>query len=243
MNTPAVSTIRPEEAAHFASLARDWWSPTGPMASLHQANPLRLRFVRDAVDAHWPQATGALRPLSGKSALDVGCGAGLVCEPLARLGADVTGIDAAEENIAVASAHAEAMELDVRYLAGELEAHDLGAFDLVTSFEVIEHVADTRAFARTLASALKEDGLLILSTPNRTLASRMVLVEAAERIGYIPRGTHDWSDFITPDELSDLLQGEGLTCSRPTGISWRPGKGLCLSDDCALNYLVTARKV
>ncbi len=141
-------TIRPEEADFFAKLARDWWNPKGPMASLHQVNPVRLAFVRDAIDAHWPEARAALKPLAGKSALDIGCGAGLLCEPLARLGAAVTGVDAAAENIAAASAHAEGMGLDIRYMAGEVAGLDIGTFDLVTSVEVIEHVADKPASCR-----------------------------------------------------------------------------------------------
>lgn len=236
-------TIRPEEAAHFSSLAREWWNAKGPMASLHQVNPVRLAYLREAMDAHWGGEIADPKPLAGKSALDVGCGAGLVCEPLARLGAKVTGVDASAENIGVASAHAEGMGLDIRYLAGELASLNLGQFDLVTSFEVIEHVADKRAFLEQLTASLKPDGLLVMSTPNRTAASRILLVEAAERVGYVPRGTHDWNDFVAPDELADLLAQAGLTMSAPRGIAWRPGKGLHLSDDMSLNYAITARKL
>lgn len=236
-------TIRPEETAHFSSLAREWWNAKGPMASLHQVNPVRLAYLRDAIDAHWGRDVPAAKPLTGKSALDVGCGAGLVCEPLARLGADVTGVDASAENIGVASAHAEGVGLDIRYMAGELASLDLGQFDLVASFEVVEHVADKRVFLDQLAASLKPDGLLIMSTPNRTAASRLLLVEAAERVGYVPRGTHDWNDFVTPDELADLLSQAGLSMNEPRGIAWRPGKGLHLSEDLSLNYAITARKL
>ena len=236
-------TIRPEETAHFSSLAREWWNAKGPMASLHQVNPVRLAYLRDAIDAHWGAVVPAAQPLTGKSALDVGCGAGLVCEPLARLGADVTGVDASAENIGVASAHAEGVGLDIRYMAGELASLDLGQFDLVASFEVVEHVADKRVFLDQLAASLKPDGLLIMSTPNRTAASRLLLVEAAERVGYVPRGTHEWNDFVTPDELADLLSQAGLSMNEPRGIAWRPGKGLHLSEDLSLNYAITARKL
>ena len=235
-------TIRPEEAEHFGKLAREWWNPKGPMASLHQVNPVRLEFIREAIDMHWGGDIEAARPLEGKTALDVGCGAGLLCEPLARLGAQVTGVDASAENVGVASAHAEGAGLDIRYIAGELASLDLGQFDLVTSLEVIEHVADKQAFLRNLAASLKPDGLLVISTPNRTPASRILLVEAAERIGYVPRGTHDWNDFVNPDELGDLLAGAGLTMGDPKGITWRPGKGMHLSDDLSLDYIVTARR-
>ncbi len=234
-------TIRPEEEAHFSLLAREWWNAKGPMASLHEVNPVRLAFLREAIDMHWGGDVQARKPLSGRSALDVGCGAGLVCEPMARLGADVTGVDASAENIGVASAHAESSGLDIRYMAGELASLNLGTFDLVTSFEVIEHVADKPAFLEQLAASLKPDGMLVMSTPNRTAASRLLLVEAAERVGYVPRGTHDWNDFITPEELGDLLAQAGLEMGNPRGIAWRPSKGLHLSDDLSLNYAFTAR--
>jgi len=235
-------TIRPEEADFFAKLARDWWNPKGPMASLHQVNPVRLAFVRDAIDAHWPEAARAAKPLAGKSALDIGCGAGLLCEPLARLGAAVTGVDAAAENIAAASQHAEGVGLDIRYMAGEVAALDIGQFDLVTSVEVIEHVADKPTFLADVAARLAPDGLLVMSTPNRTAASRVLLVGAAEAVGYVPRGTHHWEDFVTPEELEALLADAGLTVTAKRGIAWRPGKGLHLSDDMALNYILSAQR-
>lgn len=236
-------TIRPEEADFFAGLARDWWNPKGPMASLHQVNPVRMAFIRDAIDAHWPGARAQARPLAGKSALDIGCGAGLVCEPLARLGASVTGVDAAAENVAAASAHAEGVGLDIRYMAGEVASLDIGTFDLVTSVEVIEHVADKSAFLRDVAARLAPDGLLVMSTPNRTAASRVLLVGAAEAVGYVPRGTHHWQDFVTPEELEALLAEAGLAVTAKRGIAWRPGKGLHLSEDMALNYILSARRV
>lgn len=236
-------TIRPEEAAHFSTLARDWWNPKGPMASLHQVNPVRLTFLREAIDRHWAGDIRAATPLEGKSALDVGCGAGLLCEPLARLGAHVTGVDASAENTGVASAHASGAGLDIRYMTGELSSLDIGHFDLVTCLEVIEHVADKRAFLHDLTARLAPGGLMVLSTPNRTLASRTLLVGAAEAVGYVPRGTHDWDDFITPDELAALLGEVGLAMGEPRGITWRPGKGLHLSHDLSLNYIVETRQL
>jgi 2-polyprenyl-6-hydroxyphenyl methylase/3-demethylubiquinone-9 3-methyltransferase len=235
------TTIRPEEAAHFGRLAAEWWDPKGSSAMLHRLNPVRLGFVRAALDAHWPEAAASTRPLAGKRALDVGCGAGLLCEPLARLGAAVTGVDAAAENVAAATAHAEAMGLPIDYRAGELATLGLGRFDLVTCMEVLEHVADKPAFIAALASHLAPGGLLILSTPNRTAASRLLLVGAAEAVGAIPKGTHHWEDFVTPDELRALLADAGLAMGDPTGIAWSPGKGLHLSSDPSLDYIVTAR--
>ena len=240
-NTSGGQTIRPEEAAHFGRLAKDWWDPKGSSAMLHKLNPVRLSFLREAIDIHWAGDIRNARPLAGKHALDVGCGAGLLCEPLARLGAQVTGVDAAPENVAAASIHAERVGLDIRYIAGEIGALDLGSFDLVTSMEVIEHVADKRAFLAELAARLAPDGLMVLSTPNRTPQSRLLMIGAAEGLGLIPKGTHHWDDFVTPEELSDLLESVGLTMGDPRGIGFNPMKGLHLSDDLALNYIVTAR--
>ena len=230
------------DSEHFGKLAHQWWDPKGPMSSLHQVNPVRLRFIRNAVDAHWGIDSGSSEPLAGKRVLDAGCGAGLICEPLARLGAEVTGVDASAENIGVAGAHAAGAGLDINYIAGELDAIDIGAFDLVISLEVIEHVADKQAFLASLAAKLNPDGLLVMSTPNRTAASKLLLVEAAERVGFVPRGTHDWNDFVTPDELRDLLDQAGLSMGQTSGISWRPGKGMHLSGDMALNYIFAATK-
>lgn len=235
------ATIRAEEAAHFGKLAREWWDPNGSSAMLHRLNPVRLAFIREAVDLHFGGDIRSVRPLAGRTALDVGCGAGLLCEPLARLGADVTGVDAAPENTQAAAAHADGAGLDIRYVPGELGTLGLGRFDLVTSMEVIEHVADKAAFVAQLAAHLADGGLLVLSTPNRTAQSRLLLVESAERLGMVPRNTHRWSDFVTPDELRELLSGAGLAMGEPRGIAWSPLKGLHLSDDMSLNYIVTAR--
>ena len=238
----ATVTIRPEEAAHFGKLAADWWNPKGSSAMLHKLNPVRLSFIRSAIDAHFGTDTAGIRPLTGRRALDVGCGAGLLCEPLARLGAVVTGVDAAAENIAAAQLHAEAGGLAIGYRHGEIGSLALTGFDLVCSMEVIEHVADKAAFVAALAATLADGGLMVLSTPNRTAASKLLLVEGAEAIGMVPRGTHHWSDFVTPIELHDLLADAGLTMGNPMGIAFSPTKGLHLSDNLALNYIVTVTR-
>lgn len=236
------ATIRPGEAAHFGAQAARWWDPKGPSAMLHRLNPVRLGFVREAIDRHWGGDRRGLTPLAGRTALDVGCGAGLLCEPLARLGAEVIGVDAAEENVLAAREHARGAGLEIEYRHGDVAQLGLGDFDLVTSLEVIEHVADKPAFFAALAGALAADGLMILSTPNRTSQSRLLLVEAAERIGAVPRGTHHWDDFVTPDELRDLLAAAGLSMGLPRGISWSPAQGLHLADNLSLNYIVTATR-
>lgn len=234
-------TIRPEEAAHFGKLAAEWWNPAGSSAMLHKLNPVRLAYIREAIDLHWHGDSRDRTPLAGRRTLDVGCGAGLLCEPLVRLGGVVTGVDAAAENVTAATAHAKGSGLDIAYHCGDLASLGLGQFDLVTSMEVIEHVADKAAFVAALANSLASDGLMILSTPNRTARSRLLLVEAAERLGAVPRGTHHWADFVTPEELRELLANAGLAMGEPRGISWSPLMGLHLGDDLSLNYIVTAK--
>lgn len=209
---------------------------------LHKLNPVRLGFIRSAVDRHWGCDAHNRQPLAGKRALDVGCGAGLLCEPLARLGAALTGVDAAPESIGVAKAHAGAMGLAIDYRSGELAELGLGRFDLVTSMEVLEHVSDKPAFVARLAEHLVPGGLLILSTPNRTLASRALLVGAAEAVGMVPRGTHDWHDFVTPEELESLLADAGLAVTRMQGIAFSPLKGLHLSSDMSLDIILAAKR-
>jgi 2-polyprenyl-6-hydroxyphenyl methylase / 3-demethylubiquinone-9 3-methyltransferase len=235
------TTIDPAEAAHFGALAADWWDPKGASAMLHRLNPVRLRYIRDRIDAHWGLDEHELRPLKGKRAADVGCGAGLLAEPLARLGAEVTGIDAAPENIAAAREHALGQGLEIDYRAGGAEALE-GHYDLVTSLEVVEHVADPAAFVGALAAAVAEDGLLIMSTPNRTRWSRVVMITIGEGTRRIPKGTHDWDKFIAPDELRALLRDAGLEVIDVTGLGWTPARGFQLSEDVSLNYLMTARK-
>ena len=235
------TTINPAEAAHFGKLAADWWDPKGSSAMLHRLNPVRLRFIRAACDAHWGLNPRDVRPLAGKSAIDVGCGAGLLCEPLARLGADVLGVDAAPENIAAARQHAHGSGLKIDYRCADIADLD-GEFDLVASMEVIEHVTDPAHFVEALAARLAPNGLMILSTPNRTSASRLGMITLAEGLGMIPKGTHDWDKFLTPEELIPLIEAAGLKVGEIRGIAFSPTKGLHLSDDLALNYILTARR-
>lgn len=238
----AASSIDPQEAAHFGRLAAQWWDPRGSSAMLHRLNPVRLGFIRAAIDRHFGTDERALKPLAGKTAIDVGCGAGLLAEPLARLGAAVTGIDAAAENVGAAKAHADGAGLAIDYRHGGIEDLTGERFDLVASLEVIEHVVDPAAFVAGLAGALAEGGLMILSTPNRTHAARMLLVEGAELTGQIPRGTHDWDKFLTPEELTALLAERGLEVQETRGIAFDPLNGLHLSDNLALNYIMAVAR-
>ena len=238
----ATRTIDPAEAAHFGALAAEWWDPKGSAAMLHRLNPARLSYLRAQVDAAWGGDPRDFRPLAGKSALDVGCGAGLLSEPLARLGASVTGLDAAPENIAAAKAHAAGQGLTIDYRAGGIEALAGETFDLVVSMEVIEHVTDPAGFVSGLAGALADDGLLILSTPNRTPLSRLALITIGEGLGMVPRGTHDWSKFLTPRELIGLIEQAGLTLVDTSGLSFDPTTGFVVSTNTALDYFVTAKR-
>ncbi len=236
-----LSTIDPKEAAHFGRMAAEWWDPNGSSAMLHKLNPARLGYIRDRIDQHWGLDECSRTPLAGRRAVDVGCGAGLLAEPLARLGAAVTAVDAAPENIAAARIHAEGQGLAIDYRVGGVETL-AGPFDLVTSLEVLEHVSDPRGFVGGLADLLAPDGLLILSTPNRTSLSRLLMITIAEGTGRIPRGTHDWEKFLTPDETCALLRDAGLEVVDVTGLTLSPTRGFTLSDDKSLDYLVTAKR-
>ncbi|MDF7777353.1 bifunctional 2-polyprenyl-6-hydroxyphenol methylase/3-demethylubiquinol 3-O-methyltransferase UbiG [Sphingomonas sp. AOB5] len=240
MAKATIATIDPREAEHFGKLAADWWNPKGSSAMLHRLNPARLAYLREAIDDHWGGDTAGFAPLAGKSAIDVGCGAGLLTEPLARLGARATGLDAAPENIGAARAHAEASGLEIDYLSGEIEMLGGRKFDLVVSMEVIEHVADVPAFIAGLAGALAEGGLMVLSTPNRTMLSHLAMITIGEGSGAVPKGTHDWNQFLTPDELTGHLADAGLTVTDVRGLGFSPARGFVLREDTSLDYLVTA---
>lgn len=233
------TSIVPGEVEQFAKMAGEWWDSDGSSAMLHKLNPVRLRYIRDRADQHWSLDECGLEPLAGKRALDVGCGAGLLAEPLARLGAEVTAVDAARELIDAALAHSVAQGLTIDYRAIGVEQLE-GQFDLITAMEVIEHVADPQPFLASLAARLAPGGLLILSTPNATRWSQLLMITIGEGLGRIPPGTHDFAKFIAPERMRTLLADTGLKCIDVQGIAWSPLRGLHLSDDMSLNYLVSA---
>lgn len=235
----AATTIISEEAERFGRLAADWWDPNGRSSMLHKLNPVRLKYLRDQVDQHWQCDECSRTPLEGKTALDVGCGAGLLAEPLARLGARVTGIDASPDVISVAREHSANVGLEIDYRVGGVE-HLEGTFDLVTAMEVIEHVADPGIFLNALSRRVAPGGLLIMSTPNATSWSKLLMITLGEGLRQIPRGTHDFGKFIPPERMKLLLSDAGLKCIDIEGIAWSPTRGLHLSDDLRLNYLVSA---
>jgi 2-polyprenyl-6-hydroxyphenyl methylase/3-demethylubiquinone-9 3-methyltransferase len=242
-STQQNSSIIPQEAAHFGAMAAQWWDPQGSSAMLHKMNPARLRYIRQRIDAHWGGDAAALKPLEGRRAIDVGCGAGLLTEPLARLGATVTGIDAAPENIDAARAHAAKQGLTVDYRACGIEQMTDEAFDLVTSMEVIEHVAHPAQFIAALAAVLAPGGLMVLSTPNRTPLSHLAMITVGEGLGMVPKGTHDWHKFLTPDELTAHVEAAGLKVVDRKGLALSVGHGFTLSDNLALDYFLTVTKI
>jgi len=238
------TTADQENVALFGTLASDWWDPEGASKLLHRVNPARLGFIRDAAIDHFGRSPRARRALEGLRALDVGCGGGLVAEPLARMGANVTGIDAGEDVIAAARAHAAGQGLTIDYRAGDvlrLADEMPGGFDLITCLEVLEHVADVPSFVAALRKLLKPGGLLVFSTPNRTAMSWAVLIAGAEQIAkLIPIGGHEWKQFLTPDELTQRLASAGLVAGAIRGLSWSPAKGFIVNDDVRVNYIGTA---
>lgn len=240
------ATADPGEVAHFDALARQWWDPDGPMKPLHRLNPVRLQFIREVVCAHFGLDARSVGALDRLSALDVGCGAGMLCEPLARMGATVTGLDPAPENIAVARAHAEAGGLSIAY-RGEL-VEDVAAggerFDIVTAMEVIEHVPDPARFVAACCAAVKPDGILLMATLNRTRKAWALAIVGAEYVlRWVPRGTHDWEKFVTPEELTAFIAGGGLTVRQTEGVVYEPWTDAWRrSPDTDVNYMLCASR-
>ncbi|MFC3712625.1 bifunctional 2-polyprenyl-6-hydroxyphenol methylase/3-demethylubiquinol 3-O-methyltransferase UbiG [Sphingoaurantiacus capsulatus] len=238
------ASIDPREVALFGGIAGEWWDPKGSSKLLHAINPVRLGYIRARALDHFGRDPTARSPFAELRALDVGCGGGLLCEPLARMGFATTGLDAAPENVAVATAHAAAMGVDVSYRSGSAEALAAelpGSFDLVTCLEVVEHVADLGAFLSALSALLAPGGLLVFSTPNRTPQSYAVLIVGAERVlKSIPEGAHDWNKFLTPEELTAALAKAGLKVRETTGLGYALGRGFAIGGDMSINYIGTA---
>ncbi len=232
------------ELRHFEGLAKDWWNERGKFGGLHAFNPARLAFIVAEVQSWRDQQNQSFRPLTGLSVLDIGCGGGILSEPLARLGGSVTGIDPVEESVGVATVHAKKQGLDIAYRAATAEvlASEGCTFDVVVASEVIEHVADVASFLKTCRALCKPGGLIIVSTLNRTPKSYALAIVAAEHIlGLAPRGTHDWKKFIKPEELEAALKQAGFNAGRRSGIVFKPLMGLwSLSDrDLSVNYIMS----
>jgi 2-polyprenyl-6-hydroxyphenyl methylase/3-demethylubiquinone-9 3-methyltransferase len=242
----AAATVDEAEVARFSRLAGQWWDAHGEMAVLHKFNPVRLAYVRDAACARFDRDPRRLGCLTGLRVLDIGCGGGILCEPLARLGAAVVGVDPSAANIAAAKLHAAESSLAIDYRAGTAEAlADLGErFDLVLAMEVVEHVADVGLFVCRCAEMVKPGGLMIAATLNRTLKSFALAIVGAEYVlRWLPRGTHRWDKFVTPNELEIALVKGGLRVSGETGVIYHPlADRWQLSSDMDVNYMLTAER-
>lgn len=240
------TTINDAEIAKFAAMAEQWWDPKGKFKPLHKFNPVRLRYIREHLLSHFGRDGTQLRPFEGLTILDVGCGGGLLCEPLARLGATVTGIDAAARNIAIAQLHAEQSGLAITYEATTSEA--LAArgetFDMVLNMEVVEHVDNVPLYMKSCADLVGPGGLMLTATINRTLRARALAVFAAERVlRWLPVGTHDWNKFLTPEEITALITRNGLRVTAQTGVVYHPlGDDWRASADMGINYMIMAAR-
>jgi 2-polyprenyl-6-hydroxyphenyl methylase/3-demethylubiquinone-9 3-methyltransferase len=243
---PRTASVDPAEVARFDALAADWWDPDGRMAPLHKINPLRLGFIRDEVCRHYGRDAKAPFSFSGLSVLDIGCGAGLLSEPMARLGGTVAALDPASANIAAARRHAEAGGLSIDYRDEPVEAVAARGeiFDVVLAMEVVEHVVDVESFVRACGAVVAPGGLLLMATLNRTLRSFALAIVGAEYVlRWLPRGTHDWDKFVTPDELGQAIRAAGLRRVRNRGMIFDPlAREWRLGRDTAVNYLAVAEK-
>ncbi|MCB1555867.1 MAG: bifunctional 2-polyprenyl-6-hydroxyphenol methylase/3-demethylubiquinol 3-O-methyltransferase UbiG [Alphaproteobacteria bacterium] len=242
------TTIDPEEISHFAMDSARWWEENGPFGPLHRMNPVRMGFIRDEICRHFGEKPSGLRPLAGRTVLDIGCGGGLACESLARMGAAVTGIDADATAIAVAIDHAGQSGLDIAYRHGGAESllpAQAGRYDVVTALEIVEHVSDLDAFVASAAALCKPGGLLVFSTLNQTARSFALGIVAAEYIlRWVPRGTHRWRKFVRPAVLAAAFRRAELSSNAIKGIVFNPFSGeFQVSDkDIAVNYVMTAVK-
>jgi 2-polyprenyl-6-hydroxyphenyl methylase/3-demethylubiquinone-9 3-methyltransferase len=240
------STVDEEEVERFSRIAGEWWDVRGPMAALHKFNPVRLAYIRDRAAAHFGRDANRLDSLAGLRMLDIGCGGGILSEPLARLGASVVGADPSESNIAVARRHAaqSGLSIDYRNATAETLAAAGETFEIVLAMEVVEHVADLGLFVEIAAGMVKSGGLLFVATLNRTIKSFALAIVGAEYIlRWLPRGTHQWDKFVTPNELEIAIQQGGMRVKGETGVIYNLlGDRWQLSADMDVNYMVVAEK-
>ncbi|WP_076863995.1 bifunctional 2-polyprenyl-6-hydroxyphenol methylase/3-demethylubiquinol 3-O-methyltransferase UbiG [Bradyrhizobium mercantei] len=242
----SASSVDPAEVAKFSKLSDEWWDPRGKMAPLHKINPLRLTYIRDAACRKFERNAKSLNCLSGLRLLDIGCGAGLLCEPFTRLGAQVIGIDPSATNIAAAKLHADKGHLSIDYRCTTVEDMDARErFDIVLAMEVVEHVNDVGAFIKRCAAMLKPGGLMVVSTLNRNWKSFALAIVGAEYVlRWLPRGTHEWSKFVTPAELERYLGDVNLTVTEQAGVVYNPlADKWTVSTDMDVNYMVVAEEM
>jgi 2-polyprenyl-6-hydroxyphenyl methylase / 3-demethylubiquinone-9 3-methyltransferase len=245
---PASPSIDPAEVAKFAAMAEDWWNPNGKFKPLHKFNPTRLQFIRDTASAHFGRNVADGRPLEGLKLLDIGCGGGLLSEPMTRMGAKVTAVDATAPNIKTAMVHAQQVGLEIDYRHGTAEgllAAGEGPYDIVLNMEVVEHVADAAEFLRTTARLVAPGGLMFIATINRTPRALAFAIIAAERIlRWLPEGTHDYEKLVKPTEIAAALgQEPGISLDDPIGVAYNPLMDRwSLGQDIGINYMVVARR-
>ena len=247
MNTLTTDTVDPAEVAKFEAMAAEWWDPNGKFKPLHMLNPCRLDYIVDQISAEFGRDPKGAKPFAGLRILDIGCGGGLLAEPMARLGAEVVGADAAARNIPVARVHAEqsGLEIDYRHTTAEAMAAQGEQFDAVLNMEVVEHVADPAGYLRACHDLMKPGGLMICSTLNRNPKSYVMAIIGAEHVmRWLPKGTHEWSKFITPDELFALLSGAGLEPVDRKGFVFNPiAWSWSISDrDLSVNYVTASTR-
>jgi 2-polyprenyl-6-hydroxyphenyl methylase/3-demethylubiquinone-9 3-methyltransferase len=241
----AALSLDPAEVEKFSKLAAEWWNPKGKFGVLHVFNPVRLQYIKEQVCARFALDPFDRRPFAGLRFLDIGCGGGLLSEPMARLGAEIVGVDPSEKNITTARVHAEEQELAIDYRAGTAEGLAAGEqFDVILNMEVIEHVADPQAFVSVCASMLKPNGLMFVATINRTLKSFGLAIIGAEYVlGWLPKGTHQWEKFVTPAELKGWLGENGVIVKDGSGVIYNPLKNEWRkSRDMGVNYMVVGQK-
>ncbi len=242
---PLDRTVDAAEMEKFAAMAEEWWDPSGKFKPLHKFNPVRIAYIRDRLCARFGRDPEADRPLEGLKLVDIGCGGGLLCEPMARLGADVTGIDATERSVHVAAAHAQQMglQIDYRFLTADGLLAEGTRFDAVLNMEVVEHVADVRAFLEASAGLVAPRGMMFCATLNRTAKAFALAVVGAEYVmRWLPRGTHDWRKFVKPSELAQALRAGGMTIQEMTGVIYNPVTDVWRLNpgDLDVNYMVVA---
>jgi 2-polyprenyl-6-hydroxyphenyl methylase / 3-demethylubiquinone-9 3-methyltransferase len=242
---PTVSSLDPSEVEKFSKMAAEWWNPKGKFGVLHKFNPVRLAYIKEQVCARLGLDPMEREPFKGLRFLDIGCGGGLLCEPMARLGANVVGVDPSKKNIKTATVHATEQELEIDYRIGTAE--DLAAagekFDVILNMEVIEHVANPQNFTATCVSLMKPGGLMFVATLNRTLKSFALAIVGAEYIlGWLPKGTHEWEKFIKPTELKDWLGESGAVTKAESGVTYHPiASEWRKAKDMDVNYMLVAQ--
>lgn len=241
------SSVDPDEVEQFSRIAAEWWDPKGKFRPLHEINPLRIGYIREHVCTHFNRDTARLNALEGLSLLDIGCGGGLICEPMRRMGAEVTGIDASEKNIKTALTHAEETGLSIDYRATTAEALAMtgAAYDVVLALEIIEHVTDPQAFIDSCAALVKPGGMLVMTTINRTLKSMLMAKIGAEYIlRLLPIGTHQWDKFVKPSEMTLGMQRNGFAIVDSSGMVLNPlrWEWKLSPSDLDVNYLMVGKK-